>query len=554
MKLRTRLFLLFLLSGVVPLLIVSLAGLAPLRHQRGLWSLPTVESALEASLASNRKLVDRALRTLEDLGQTGASALSWVPGSVAGTRANLEWLAADPAVDFAGFLVPTTGRWEFLSATATADSVALAGLVPNPSASAEGPQRSRPIRWSDPAGDLLLVPTYIWPRELASADTTGGTRPLEPIGCLLLGSRIGVGTFEDLEETSSAIFNYRRFGELGSLLALAQILFLALAFLASLVVSAVLARSVAKRISSPVEDLVDALATIGSPRVAPRFLPTGIPELARIRDAFTGMRARLTEYEEQAREYERVQASQETARFVAHEIRNALTPVTAGIAVLERRVDTLPEESRPQGRRALEAIRREAERMAALAASFSEYAHLPAPKPSWIDPGEAVRAASTEAPPEIEVVTRIPEEAPLLFIDRDEFERLLRNVVKNACEAMEGRGRLEASLHVDDRAITVEIRDNGPGMDEQTLRQALHPGFTTKEGGSGLGLALVRGSVIRYGGKLDVESEPGRGTTVRIRLPLEPETGAPPRPEVAGNPGMSDANGIATGSRGGRKR
>ncbi|MCB9465051.1 MAG: HAMP domain-containing histidine kinase [Candidatus Eisenbacteria bacterium] len=521
MKLRTRLFLLFLVSGVVPLLLLTVAGWAPLRYQRGLWSLPSVESALEASLRSNRRLVDRSLRTLEDLGQVSASTMSWVSTDPETPRSNLSQLLGDPAVDFAGFLVPDPDGWEVRSATPPLPPEKLASFVPTPSASAEGPQRSRPLRWTDSAGDLLLVPTYVWSIQSAgTADDPVRTTP-ETIGCVLLGTRLGTDTFRDLDETSSSLFNYRRFGELGDLLAVAQVVILVFALTASLAVSALLARSVARRISSPVEDLVTALSVVGSERMGPPLLPTRIPEVSRIQDAFLLMRSRLAEYEERARESERVQASQETARFVAHEIRNALTPVTAGIAVLERRVESLPEESRPQGRRALDAIRREADRMASLAASFSEYAHLPPPSPEWIDLRDVIRRVAGETPPSVEVRVELPETAPRLFLDRDEVERLLRNLVKNATEAMDNAGEIDIRLNVEDRWATIDILDHGPGMDEKTLRQALQPGYTTKEGGSGLGLALVRRSMIRYGGKLEMQSELGNGTRVRLRFPLE---------------------------------
>ncbi|MEZ4648124.1 MAG: HAMP domain-containing sensor histidine kinase [Candidatus Eisenbacteria bacterium] len=521
MKLRTRLFLLFLFSGVVPLLLLTLAGWAPLRYQRGLWSLPSVESALEASLRSNRRLVDRSLRTLEDLGQTASTEMSWASTNPDTPRTNLQQLADDPAVDFAGFLVPGPKGWEVRAATPPLPAERIADSVPAPSASAEGPQRSRPVRWTDSAGDLLLVPTYVWAVPESEAPGDSARPALATVGCVLLGTRLGTDTFQDLDQTSSSLFNYRRFGELGDLLAVAQIVILVFALTVSLVVSSLLARSVARRISSPVEDLVAALSFVGSDRHGPSLVPTRIPEVSRIQDAFLLMRSRLAEYEERARESERVQASQETARFVAHEIRNALTPVTAGIAVLEKRVESLPEESRPQGRRALDAIRREADRMASLAASFSEYAHLPPPAPEWIDLRDTVRAVAGETRPGIEVRIELPEDVPHLFLDQDEIERLLRNLVKNAAEAMEGTGEIDIALRADERWLTVDIHDHGPGMDEKTLRQALQPGFTTKEGGSGLGLALVRRSMIRYGGKLELWSEPGNGTRVRLSFPLE---------------------------------
>lgn len=516
MKLRTRLFLLFLASGVLPLCIVILAGLLSLRQQSGLWNLPTVDAALEASVRTNRGLLNRSLRDLEDVGLEAAAALAREVDSP-GVSSRLDELGSAPGVDFAAFFTPTPSGWGLVAATEPISARALGERIPKPAASAEGPQRSRPIQWTDGATELLVVPTFVW-----SDPGAPGLPVLAPRGCLLLGTRLGNGTFADLARLTDALVNYRRFGELGSLLAVAQLLVLAAAFVASLGISGLLARSVARRISTPVEHLVEVLTAVGSRQPAPALGTANIPEVVRISTAVAEMRARLTEYEDQARETERVAASQETARFVAHEIRNALTPVTAGIAVLERRVEALPEESRPQGRRALEAIRREAERMAALAASFSEYAHLPAPRPTWVDPATILAEIARDAPEGVMVNVDLPNQHFPIFIDRDELERLLRNLVKNACEAMAGQGRLDLSLRYEAGRVLLEVRDDGPGMDDQTLRHALQPGFTTKDGGSGLGLSLVRGAVIRYGGKLELESTPGRGTVVRIRLPLEP--------------------------------
>jgi two-component system sensor histidine kinase AtoS len=109
--------------------------------------------------------------------------------------------------------------------------------------------------------------------------------------------------------------------------------------------------------------------------------------------------------------------------------------------------------------------------------------------------------------------------------DREEMERIFRNLVKNAVEAIEAEGRLRVGFHRTEEGLEVQIEDTGCGMDEETLRKAFQPGFTTKAAGSGLGLALVRRSLSHYGGTIRVESRPGAGTACRVRLPAAPDEG-----------------------------
>ncbi len=514
MRLRTRLFLLFLVSGVLPLLFLLSLGWWPMRQQMRIWTLPRVETGLESSIRTNQETLDRILRSVEDTGQEVVDLASRSGRSMSEIHDILVRATQDPLVDLAYYLVPSPEGFEVMAGTGFAvDPDELARQVSYPSSSTKGPQRSRPIRWEVQGKDVLLIPSFLWNVVPSDADP-------QVAGCIVLGPQLGPQFFADLNNVTESLVNYRRFGEIGQIFGSAQLLMLGLALVASLITSAWLARRVARRISSPVEGLVSAMEAVGRGHDPGTPKESYIPELDLLSRTFTQMRTRLNEFEDQLRETEQVRATQETARFVAHEIRNALTPVTAGLAVLEKRVESLPSESRPQGVRALAAIRREANRMAALASSFSEYSRLPEPAPEEVDPKALLEALREEVPPGVEFTLDADAELPRIHADRDEIERLLRNLVKNAVEAMEEEGSIRITARQEQKGLRIVIEDDGPGMDEKTLARALQPGFSTKEHGSGLGLALVRRSLIRYGARLGLESELGAGTRVTIHFPI----------------------------------
>jgi signal transduction histidine kinase len=101
------------------------------------------------------------------------------------------------------------------------------------------------------------------------------------------------------------------------------------------------------------------------------------------------------------------------------------------------------------------------------------------------------------------------------------------NLLMNACDALEGKGEIAIRTLPVDRGVRVEIEDDGPGMPPDVKSRVFDPFFTTKDvgKGTGLGLSISHGIVDRHGGSMWVESEPGRGTTFVIELPLEARVG-----------------------------
>jgi signal transduction histidine kinase len=112
------------------------------------------------------------------------------------------------------------------------------------------------------------------------------------------------------------------------------------------------------------------------------------------------------------------------------------------------------------------------------------------------------------------------------------MRQALGNVLENAIQALDGgAGRIEVTVRAlpaeegeGSPAVEISVADSGSGMDRRTLERLFEPYFSTKDTGTGLGMAITRNTVAEHGGRIDAESESGRGTRVTIRLPA----GTPP--------------------------
>ena len=129
----------------------------------------------------------------------------------------------------------------------------------------------------------------------------------------------------------------------------------------------------------------------------------------------------------------------------------------------------------------------------------------------------------------VTVVQQLDENLPGVPCDRGQLQQVFLNILTNALAAVSDGGEtiLRTFLR-DENTVGISFKDNGIGMDEETRRHIFEPFFTTKgEDGTGLGMSIIYGIVKRHGGDIEVESEPGHGTTITVVLPLkQPVTGA----------------------------
>ena len=109
---------------------------------------------------------------------------------------------------------------------------------------------------------------------------------------------------------------------------------------------------------------------------------------------------------------------------------------------------------------------------------------------------------------------------PTVSLDREMFEKVLLNLLLNAEDAMPDGGTITVQARVEQSEVMIDVIDTGCGIAPELLEKIFKPFFTTKPDGNGLGLVTARKIIVSHGGTMDVQSEPGRGTKVSVRLPV----------------------------------
>lgn len=303
-----------------------------------------------------------------------------------------------------------------------------------------------------------------------------------------------------------------------------------LAFLVLGLAASRVAAHLSRRISRPVQELVGWTALIARAQPIPNVPPRrGAPEFALLRDRMREMAAEIELGRQRALEAQRAATLRESARQVAHELKNPLTPIRFAVARLRR-------DAPPELAETVEVLAIESQRLEEMAKSFAQFGRLPEGPVADVDLGELARhTARTIEPEQAPVAVEVEEGVPMVRGHYDALSRALTNLVLNSVEACREGGRVTVrvqrprnrnDLDLDGAAVEIEVADTGCGIAPERLAHIWEPYVTYRAGGTGLGLAIVRQTVLAHGGSVEAESAPGTGTRIRMVIPVEHTNGA----------------------------
>jgi nitrogen fixation/metabolism regulation signal transduction histidine kinase len=287
---------------------------------------------------------------------------------------------------------------------------------------------------------------------------------------------------------------------------------------------------VARRVTRPVEALTSATRELARGKLDVQVQERATGEVGELVAAFNRMTTDLRTTTEQLVASERVAAWQEVARRLAHEIKNPLTPIRMSLETLvaarrsqNPRFESLFEESAG-------AVLEEVDRLRRIVDEFSRFARLPHPELHTLDVGEWLGQALAlySAPPEaIQLRQDISPGLPPVEADRDQLTQVLVNLIKNAEEALGAKGGvIQVRAFQRDGELRIEVEDNGPGVRPEDRARLFEPWFTTKDAGSGIGLAIASRICQEHGGRLEVGGGYGQGAVFSLSLPVS-KTAAP---------------------------
>jgi two-component system nitrogen regulation sensor histidine kinase NtrY len=271
-----------------------------------------------------------------------------------------------------------------------------------------------------------------------------------------------------------------------------------------------------RQLSRPIDELVGWTRLIRRRLPLPAGAPSrGAPEFAALRQALGELAAAIDAAREHELESERLRAFREVARRVAHEIKNPLTSMRIAVDQLGR-----AGASSERSTTALEVLNAETDRLDRLAREFAEFGRLPEGAQSDVDLVELLEELGRTAVPDgVQVIVRGNGGRRALLGHYDPLRRAFANLLRNASEAMDGHGQIDIAVTGDGGSLVVTVADHGPGIPEELRPRVFEPYFTTKNDGTGLGLALVRQTLEAHRATVRAEETPGGGATFTIVFP-----------------------------------
>jgi two-component system NtrC family sensor kinase len=282
-------------------------------------------------------------------------------------------------------------------------------------------------------------------------------------------------------------------------------------------------------VQKSIQGMTQTLARFEGGDLAARMTMAQEDELGDLAQSFNRMADKLQSlnqeieqhHEEQMERVEKIATTGELAASVAHEIKNPASGIANAMQIILSELNE-DDERRP----IYEEIVRQVDRMNKAISDLLIYAQPSPPVLEIVDVAYMVAAALRFVEPQaqnssVTITKKIDQNLPPILADRKQVEQVLINLYINAIQAMPEGGQMMIRCwqDSDDRRVRISVADTGPGISREKQADIFKPFYTTKAKGSGLGLAICRRIMQEHRGRIELDSEPGRGTTFTLTFP-----------------------------------
>lgn len=291
-----------------------------------------------------------------------------------------------------------------------------------------------------------------------------------------------------------------------------------------IVISLLVTLFIANRITGPLHMLQQKLANISLGKKNEPILWENNDEIGNLIIEYNRMILELGESAERLAKSERESAWREMAKQVAHEIKNPLTPLRLNAQLIQRAYEEKSPQFDEKFKKFTSMLIEQVDTLAQIASEFSNFAVMPKPILTQVKLSDVIQNAVTlfRTTTSSEIIFNQHTNNDTLQADKEQLLRVFNNLIKNAIQAINNdkKGMIEINLKEEKNNILVQIIDNGIGMDEDQKKMIFIPNFTTKTGGMGLGLAMVKSILENINSNITFTSIQNKGTTFELRFPI----------------------------------
>jgi signal transduction histidine kinase len=290
----------------------------------------------------------------------------------------------------------------------------------------------------------------------------------------------------------------------------------------------------AARFSRPIEQLAAAAHEVADGRWDAQVEPGPGSEMEQLAESFNTMTRTLVDQRDRLVQSERVAAWRELARRLAHELKNPLFPLQITVENLVRARELASQEFDEIFKESTSTLLAEIANLKSIIGRFSDFSKMPKPQLAYVSLNDLVRKVATlhsaqlgDSKKPVTLDLQLDGSLTEIPLDSDLFHRVLSNLVLNAIDAMPEGGTLTIRTRAAGERAKIDISDTGVGLTPEERGRLFTPYYTTKQHGTGLGLAVVQSVVSDHRGTISVTGETGRGTTFIIDLPRSMDDARP---------------------------